>query len=197
MLPSDASSTIHSLAGRFTALDGLMKFAAEYLLYGAAVIFVVLWLHNRGLRSGLAGAMGAVAAVGLGAVIGALWSEQRPFVADHFVPLVAHSADASFPSDHLLALGGVAGGCWVAARRLAVATIGLACVVGFARVFVGVHYVGDVVAGFGIGFTCGLLAWVALGPAEPLIAHVDVQLRRWRLRPAAAQLGGPTHKGGS
>jgi hypothetical protein len=64
-------------------------------------------------------AVGALLALALGQLLGSLFPESRPFVSDHFTPLVAHAADGSFPSDDLLVLGAVVGGCLVASRPLA------------------------------------------------------------------------------
>src|SRR6266550_4734024 len=41
-----------------------------------------------------------------------LYYDPRPFVAGHFVPLIAHSADNGFPSDHMLLSAAVASVAW-------------------------------------------------------------------------------------
>lgn len=181
-MTADLSSPIEHLAGRYPTLDSIMRVAASDLVYVAALVVLVAWCHRDGLRTVLAIGAGAVVALLIGSIIGQLWDEQRPFVAQHFTPLIAHSADASFPSDHLLALGAVAGATWWRMRRLAVLTFLLAVVVAFARVYAGVHYVQDVVGGFAIGAACGAAAWLALGPLVPTLARADDLLPR-RLRP--------------
>jgi undecaprenyl-diphosphatase len=177
---ADLSNQIHGLAGRSGLLDSLMKGAAEYLIFAVLLVFVALWFQQDGLRIAIAAALGAVVAIALGVLIGDVWTEQRPFVAEHFTPLIAHPADAGFPSDHLLALGGVVGAMLWRARLLAALTTLLAVVVAFARVFVGVHYVGDVAGGFAIGVACGLLAWLVLAPAVPQLASLYRMLGRRR-----------------
>jgi undecaprenyl-diphosphatase len=177
------SSGLHDLAGRSELLDGIMRFAAQYLIYAVVVAGVALWLHPAGLRAGLAALIGGLAAVGIGNLIGAVWTEARPFVAEHYTPLIAHAAEGSFPSDHLLLLGGLAGGIWFGARRIALGVAAIAAVIAFARVYAGIHYAGDVTAGFLIGFGCGALAWHLLRLAAPLIDRLDDQLRRRHLRP--------------
>jgi undecaprenyl-diphosphatase len=116
--------------------------------------------------------LGAGMALAIGSLIGAWWFEPRPFVVDHFTPLVQHIADAGFPSDHLLLLGAVIGACWMAARRLAVAVGVLGLLVGTARVYVGVHWPEDVVAGFVIGVAAGAGVWALLVPVIPLEGEV-------------------------
>lgn len=99
--------------------------------------------------------------------------EPRPFITHHVHLLVSHTADASFPSDHTAWSFAVLGmllfslPVWMlSAWRQRVAqgnanntvsllrplvlmaiAIVMACSIGIARVFVGVHYPGDVVGG--------------------------------------------------
>lgn len=180
---ADLSSEIHGLSGRSPALDSVMSFIAQDLLYAAVLVFAVLWVRRDGLRAGLAAGLGAVLAVALSALISDIHYSARPFLADHYSPLFAHGNDASFPSDHLCALGGVAAGAWMGSRWLGGATAGLAAMVAVARVYAGVHYVADVVVGFLIGVACGVVVWYAVRPAMPLVDRLDAELRRRRLRP--------------
>lgn len=92
--------------------------------------------------------------------------EPRPFVSHVVHLLITHPADASFPSDHtavsfavvgmlLLALPTLAAHAWNRQSRhllrvpliLLVLALLLACGIGLARVFVGVHYPGDILGG--------------------------------------------------
>lgn len=175
-------TSIHGLTGQSAVLDTLMRIVADYMVYGIVAVLALPWLHRDGLRAGLGFGLGAAAALGIGAVLGAVLVEQRPFVTGHFVPLIAHAADSSFPSDHLLVLGALTGACWMAARRLALVALGLSILVAVARVFVGVHYPIDVSAGFAIGAGCGVTVWFAAGAAGPILDRVDHELRRWNLR---------------
>jgi undecaprenyl-diphosphatase len=169
---SDTATAIHSLTGRSPALDRLAEVVAADLIFVLLLPTVVLWLHEDGLRASVAIVLGAGMALAIGSLIGAWWFEPRPFVVDHFTPLVQHIADAGFPSDHLLLLGAVIGACWMAARRLAVAVGVLGLLVGTARVYVGVHWPEDVVAGFVIGVAAGAGVWALLVPVIPLEGEV-------------------------
>lgn len=190
MLVADLETSIHGLTGHIGVLDELMRLLADDLVYGTVVVLGVLWFHRRGLRAGLAVAVGALLALALGQLLGSLFPESRPFVSDHFTPLVAHAADGSFPSDHLLVLGALVGGCLVASRPLATAATVMALLVAAARVYVGIHHPVDVIAGFLVGVACGLAVWAALGPAQGVIDRLDTTLQRRGLRPI--RLGAPT-----
>jgi undecaprenyl-diphosphatase len=183
MVTADLSSSIHGLADRAEAADWLMTVAAQDLLYLAVAALLALWFRPPALRAGLAAGLGALLALGLAATLGALHAEARPFVADHFSPLFPHDPDASFPSDHLAVLGAVTSATWLGSRRLGYSVAALSLVVAFARVFAGVHYVGDVAAGFALGMASGVVAWYALAPATPILHRVDAVLQAHHLRP--------------
>jgi undecaprenyl-diphosphatase len=183
MPQASVSSALHDLAGRSAGFDDVVRFAAQYLIYGVLLVALLVWRRPQGLRAGLATVGGAILGLLVGALIGTLWDRPRPFVAGHYQPLFAHGTDASFPSDHLLVLGAFAGAAWMAWRPAALATALLAAAVGAARVIAGIHYAGDVVGGFLIGALAAMLMWGALTPALPVIGRVDSGLRRLRLRP--------------
>ncbi|HEX6493371.1 MAG TPA: phosphatase PAP2 family protein [Candidatus Dormibacteraeota bacterium] len=191
MPQASVSSALHDLAGRSAGFDDVVRFAAQDLLYVAALLALVVWLRPQGLRAGVAAGGGALIALVTGALIGAAWDRPRPFVAGHYTPLFAHANDASFPSDHLLALGAFAAAAWLAWRPVGLAAVLLAVAVGVARVIAGVHYAGDVVGGFLIGAVAATLVWIALTPVLPQLDRIDEELRRLRLRPRVAEAGGP------
>ena len=183
---ADLSSSIHSLAGRSSALDDVMSFVAQDLIFAVLLVFAALWFRPDGLRAGLAAGAGAVLALIIAGVIGDIHYVARPFVSGHYSPLFAHADDASFPSDHLSALGGIAAGAWFSSRALGVATTLLAAAVAFARVYAGVHSTTDVVGGFLIGAACGVLLWYCLQPLMPIVDRLDTELQRLGLRPRRA-----------
>ncbi len=130
-------------------------------------------------------------AVVIAGIIGDIHYSARPFVAGHYMPLFAHPNNSSFPSDHLCALGGITGGAWMGSRLLGAASAVLAALVAFARVYAGVHYVTDVIAGFLIGVASGVVVWYAIRPVMPLVDDVDTELRRRGLRPRATGAPAP------
>jgi undecaprenyl-diphosphatase len=183
MVIADLSSSIHGLADRAEGADWLMSIVAQDLVYVAVAVVIALWFCPQALRAGLAAGLGGLLALGVAAALGGLHPEARPFVTDHFVPLFPHDADASFPSDHLAVLGALTAGAWFGSRRLGYVAAAFAAVVAFARVFAGVHYVGDVAAGFIVGAASGAIVWFALAPATPLLDALDGVFQNLHLRP--------------
>ena len=125
--------------------------------------------------------------------------EPRPFMSHKVHLLIAHAADSSFPSDHTAWSFAVVGmlafsflPIFISARRkrddkeqwfdaavrrklfiFIIAAVVIGCIIAFARVFVGVHYPGDVLG----GALDGLVA-----------AYLVTVLRRWLSRPTNAVL---------
>ncbi|HUZ83180.1 MAG TPA: phosphatase PAP2 family protein [Gaiellales bacterium] len=179
----NANVDLHQLWGRWPLLDRAMEFSASYVIVLGAAVFMLLWFRRDGLRAGLAGGIGGLVAVGIAFEIGAVWDRTRPFVAEHWVPLISHGRDASFPSDHLAALGALTVGAWMGWRALGGVVGLIALVVAVARVYVGVHWPSDVIGGFVIGGLAALVLWYALAAAARPINRIDELLQRHRLRP--------------
>ncbi|MDA8386458.1 MAG: phosphatase PAP2 family protein [Actinomycetota bacterium] len=79
-----------------------------------------------------------------------LIGERRPYWTLHGMEvLLAKTQEFSFPSGHATIAGAVIAGLWLARRRIlaSIATVA-GLLLAFGRVYVGVHYPWDVVAGF-------------------------------------------------
>jgi undecaprenyl-diphosphatase len=99
----------------------------------------------------------------------------RPFAAHpHVLVLVDKAKDPGFMSDHSLVAGAVAVGLVLTVRRIGFVVLGLAAVMLFARVYVGVHYPGDVLAGFAFG---GFVAAAGMPLADRLLTPMCERLR--------------------
>lgn len=175
-------------------MNAAAELAATDGIFLGAAILLALWVHRDGLRAGLAFGVGGLVALGIGSLISLAWYEPRPFVVEHLAPLIPHSADASFPSDHLLVLGALFGATVVPSRRLGLAAFGLAVIVAGARVYVRVHYPWDVIGGFFIGAAAGGLAYWACQWAGQVLALLDGRLQQLHLRPVLLG-GGPGSAG--
>lgn len=160
---------LNAPAGHNRSLDALGVFFGQYGIFAFAALMVLLWfaLPRRASNDRRHLAYGAVAAaVGELAnyVIASFTYRARPFVAmPHLVHvLVHHSADSSFPSDHATAVFAVAVAMSGTSAPLRWVFWTFAVVIGVARVFIGVHWPTDILAGLVIGAGSAVLTLRAL-----------------------------------
>jgi undecaprenyl-diphosphatase len=155
---------INGLSGHVGVLDALMKVSANDLVHLAPLLLLALWFWPAGRgeralnqRLAFAAAASIVVAVVMAAAVSHLHADTRPFVSDGSTRLlVQHAADNGFPSDHA-AFSFAIGGALVWWRKtLGLVVLLFATVMGIARVYVGVHWPSDIVAGAAIGVACGL-----------------------------------------
>ena len=93
------------------------------------------------------------------AVLGSyLFDNPRPFISDGVTPLFSSALDNGFPSDHTLLTAFLAFAVLVYSRRLGIALLILAFIVGWARVAGGVHHAVDVLGSFAIAGVAVLAA---------------------------------------
>jgi membrane-associated phospholipid phosphatase len=161
--------------------------AAAYAVWAGLVAMVVLlvvgWLLARrrddapkAVATAFLCGASAVIALGINHFLSNAVARARPFVRfPHAETLISRAHDYSFPSDHCMIAGAFAAGLWLVDRRLgAIATV-LAVALAFSRVYVGVHYPGDVAVGLLLGAAIALgiclgLRRVATGVAERLLS---------------------------
>ncbi|MCU1691030.1 MAG: Undecaprenyl-diphosphatase [Frankiales bacterium] len=157
--------------------------------FGVALFAVLLVLAAFQARAGrdplqvaralLAGA-GTLLAVAVNQPLVHAVGERRPFdqLPDVLV-LVHRSSDASFPSDHATMAGAVAAGLLLLDRRLGVIASVAALLMAFARVYVGVHFPLDVIAGLAVGAAVASLTQLL----APAVARLLLRLQRTAVGP--------------
>ena len=97
------------------------------------------------------------------------------------VLLLKPSTDPSFPSDHATFAFAVAVSIFLASRRLGWWALAGAAVLALSRVYVGEHYLGDVVAGALIGSAVAFGVFQLRPVLSPVIAHPMRLARRLHL----------------
>lgn len=131
------------------------------LLFLAAAAVLLCFKKTR--RAGLT----ALLALGLGflctnLVLKNLVSRPRPWLeVAGLTALVTENDPNSFPSGHTTAAFAFASALWRAApdKRMRWAALVCAVLMGLSRLYVGVHYPSDVLAGVLVGLLSGWLAW--------------------------------------
>ncbi len=177
---------INGLAGRSPLLDELMRFlATDYMVPTIAMTLVVLlWFsgHVERQRQIFLALLSVVVTNVVVKAMNLVYFRPRPFT-DHDVTLLFyHPSDSSFPSNSAASLWSLAWAVWTFDRRLGTLFIALAVLMGFSRVYVGVHYPLDIVGGALVGiFSAHWVVRHAAPRLNPLIDRTRRVLRHLAL----------------
>jgi undecaprenyl-diphosphatase len=154
---------INGWAGKNSLLDGVMIFSAVYLIYAVLIIAAVclgICLYKREWRSVVYFCIALAVTFVVLKLMTHINFDHRPFMDHKLTQLIPHAAGKSFPSDHTTSSAAVALGILFFTRfkKIGGSLLVCACVIGFARIFVGVHYPADIAAGLVTGLIgCGLV----------------------------------------
>jgi len=157
---------INGWAGHNHLLDAIMVFCAVYLIFivfAAALGCVIYLAYQREWRELIYFAAALVVSFAVLYLLGHFVNENRPFVTYHLHQLVAHATGKSFPSDHTTATAAIGFALLLLTRfkKIGAAIACVAALIGFARVFVGVHYPFDIVGGLFVGLAGALIVLLA------------------------------------
>lgn len=137
----------------FSLLNPVMRFFAEYAEYLFYFGIVVYWFtrteQNRWMVA--EALISACIAMGFSAVLGHFFYRDRPFVTHAVLQLINHPANASFPSDHAIGAFVIATTIWLFRSKDGKLWLAIAALIALSRVWTGVHYPLDVLAGAVIG----------------------------------------------
>jgi undecaprenyl-diphosphatase len=142
----------------FEDVLGFYESASQFLF---AAVLVALVLIPRTRRAAVAAGASAGLALLVAHFVSVAVDRPRPFV-DHAASIHAfasHAADPSLPSDHATAAFAIAAAVALRHRRVGLGLLLLATVVAIGRVFLGLHYPTDVLAGAALGTAAALLIW--------------------------------------
>ncbi|APC17056.1 phosphatase PAP2 family protein [Pseudomonas frederiksbergensis] len=153
---ADASAPMRSLA----------MFLAQWLIFCVPLLLIGLWL--RGTRQQRAVAVTAtlsiVVALGCNLLISSFWFHPRPFMLGLGQNFLAHAAESSFPSDHATVMFTLAFALMLAAlRKLGLLVLLLGALVGWARVYLGVHFPFDIAGSLLVSLASAWLVREVLG----------------------------------
>ena len=153
---------INQFAGRWPAADHLAIFWAQYSGYAALSILIALAAFNKGrwFRVSL-WALGAafVSRFVATELIRFFYDRPRPFEALDVTQLLSHSPEASLPSGHAAFYFALAWFLFFVNKKLGAIFLIAALLMGLSRIFVGIHYPGDIAAGFGVGLVSAALVY--------------------------------------
>lgn len=126
----------------------LIIFVAKYLFFVSILLaswFFLILPHTSKKKFTVFTLAAFIFSFALAKLLGAIFNDPRPFVSDHITPLIAHTADNGFPSDHTLLTMTIASVVFVYHRKLGILLALVAFLVGYARVLAGIHHVVDII----------------------------------------------------
>lgn len=178
---------LNSLVGRSAALDGIARvLVSDYFAPVTGSLFLLgLWFAGSGtparFRNQLATMAGALAVGGANlstSIVNDFYFRPRPFADMDVRPLFYQPTDSSFPSNGAAVGFALAAALFAYHRRLGLAMGVIALAWVLARVYAGVHYPTDVLAGAGIGVVNGLAALI-LVRLLVVIPRAVLAVARW------------------
>jgi undecaprenyl-diphosphatase len=166
-------TVFHFLNGALAGHPGFDDDLEDFVTYWAVPLFVVatlsLWFLDRpgSTYRWKVACLSGLASAGLGLllsqVISHVWVRERPFEAHpaQTILLGPPSYEASFPSDHAVAAFAIAFSvALVGGRRMGAFFLAAASIVAVTRVFVGLHYPGDVLGGALVGLLAAVIVFL-------------------------------------
>ena len=153
--------TFNSLAGQWPWLDALARlFLNDYFVPTLlAVILIGLWFEGQSeaaqrnnQRAVLVATLGTIVANSLLKIINLLYYRPRPFAQHEVTLLFYRPTDSSFPSNAAAIGFAIAAGVWLHNRAWGRWVMLIALLFGVSRIFGGVHFPLDVLAGAGLGW---------------------------------------------
>lgn len=176
------TSWLNTPARVFATSGGVLLFAALLVAgwwvargHGPAVMAAALWAPVGVL---LAIAVNKPVSEGLG------WQAPSDSTT-HIVILLHRTADSTSPSAHATLAGACVLGLYLVRKRLGLIAGLFALLLGLARVYVGLHYPSDAVAGLVLGAVVSLIGFVLF---KGLLVQLVTRLRTTPLRPLVARV---------
>ena len=172
---------LNQWAGRFAYLDAAEKLiVSDYFIpVFISLCLLGMWFVGRDHRTRDAhqrAVLRALIAVGFANLVVILLNQhffrERPFVEHELTLLFYQPTDSSFPCNPAAVAFAMSSGMWQGSRKLGAFLYGLAALWGLSRIYAGVFYPSDVVAGAAIGVTISYLVGTALRLIEPIPTRV-------------------------
>jgi undecaprenyl-diphosphatase len=157
-------------------LAPLMRFASNWIYALPLILLLILWMLFRDGRRGRLTVLALLVLIPVSDQISShllkpLFDRPRPCRAEAGIEGVRNhgarcSRRGSFPSSHAVNIAAVALLLGLRYRKALVPGIGMALLVGYSRIYLGIHYPLDVLAGWVLGAGLGWLAAWAVHRGE-------------------------------
>ncbi len=167
---------INGLAGKNAFLDMSMIFSAKYLVFSVILLLLYLWFVRGGndedRKMSILVFLSMLLSLAAAMAISSVYYHPRPFAMGLGTTLIHKAPDSSFPSDHTTVMFASSfpliffrkywkeGGLFLL----------LALLVGFSRIFCGVHFPFDIAGSFFVALSVGTLLFLLKARLFPLFS---------------------------
>jgi len=151
---------LNQLAGKFQWLDNLGIFFAEYFGYLLIllVLIIPLFYKRPGWKIALQSFLAAILArFGIVELIRWIWPEPRPFIENNVNLILTHNNTAAFPSGHAAFFFSLSTVIYFYNKKAGIGFFIASFLISISRVFCGVHWPSDILAGALVGIFSGWL----------------------------------------
>lgn len=179
---------INNLVGHLPFLDIGMIFITDSVPYVALILMLGLWFSNAKKETAIAkqhtalyAALSVAMALIFNSIIHLAYYHPRPFVTHHVHQLVPHAADSSFVSDHSVLVFAIAFTMLLRNDTWKNIALVWAILVGISRIYIGVHYPGDILGAAVLSCgTSGLVIRLSniVEPLAQLLFHIYAKLTK-------------------
>ena len=168
-------------AGNFGTLDRIIEWlAGDYLITAfLGFVLVLIWFGTRDQYNRMSYQIGVLVALTSMAlanlivlIINAYYFRDRPFVDLDIKLLFYEPTDSSMPSNSAAAFFGLAIAVFGFNRRFGILLLSVAGVHGLLRIYAGVHFPSDIIAGVLIGLASTFIAYRMRDLLGPLLKKV-------------------------
>jgi|SRR3989344_760301 len=129
-------------------METIIIFSAKYLYLAVVAIaagYTLLQPREKQKQIVLFAIISLPLAYIMAKIGSAFYYDPRPFVVGQFTPLIPHSADNGFPSDHTLLIAAISSVLYAHSKKVGAALWVLTLAVGTSRVAAGIHHPVDIV----------------------------------------------------
>ncbi|WP_226665479.1 phosphatase PAP2 family protein [Metabacillus litoralis] len=145
-------SFINRLAGKNMLIDRMMVYASNDLRYVYPFAMIILWIQNpKKTKAVFESFFSVLINVGLSLLFKKVKYVPRPFISRKANVLLTSKNDSSFISKHTILAYSVSTSIYLYNKVLGIFMYRLSALVGFSRVWTGVHYPYDILRSACIG----------------------------------------------
>jgi undecaprenyl-diphosphatase len=168
---------INSFAGRSVFFDKLMVFCANHLIYIVPLFLLFIWFKksekDSGKKKGLFIFVSVMVSLFFGWIITKFYYHPRPFAIGLGKDLIVHTPDSSFPSDHATVMFATSFALFFLRENVwGFIFFILSLVVGFARVFCGIHFPLDILGAIPVSLLGAIVVFIFRSKAEVLFSGI-------------------------